>query len=437
MIEMGNLTNDELDTADNVTHIITPAGPRPRDCLALTENWTVNLDNPGASGDWVLDPTIDIATATDSEPHRGLQRRGGLFGGAAIINVDRGTMYSYDAQAIQGYDDSQDGHLHAICHPGSLAADCDIPHLNSGNRRDAFVYTGEPVAGVLELDYLHTVDAISAVYMKEHIMNEFNVQADIGANSEWVVTFPTKNYYVDDDRFGSLRPLESLWVPDPSDPGCGWVPGDHFPSDATGPEYTGAESGWELCTFIEVEQFARAPFTTGFNGEACEPVVARTWNREESPQGPLGGVPPIVSPPPPPGTGGGGFELCYETNVIRWHNNNPDVPETGTEILGTDPDLVHSLSTPATGNGWARLDFHINDKFGVPIHRDYAGLIGLPVTGFWFEQFANAFLGDGNNVLANYGGIFGHKANIRRQICPDHPEYGRLGFCGIDRQSSD
>jgi hypothetical protein len=31
------------------------------------------------------------------------------------------------------------------------------------------------------------------------------------------------------------------------------------------------------------------------------------------------------------------------------------------------------------------------------------------VTGFSANAYGNAFLGDGGNVLANYGGIFQHK----------------------------
>ena len=46
-------------------------------------------------GYWIDDPTTDL-----SEPS------GGLFGGAAIINVAEGTMYSYDAKAINGWNDS-------------------------------------------------------------------------------------------------------------------------------------------------------------------------------------------------------------------------------------------------------------------------------------------------------------------------------------------
>ena len=34
--------------------------------------------------------------------------------------------------------------------------------------------------------------------MHENIMNEYTLDAVLGASTEWVVTFPTKNFYVDD-----------------------------------------------------------------------------------------------------------------------------------------------------------------------------------------------------------------------------------------------
>ncbi len=100
MIEMGTLTNDSetakgrLGTADAVTHQIDKDGVQaPADCQQLVDNWTGNPD-----GMWVVDPDIDIT-----------RNSGGLFGGAAIINVGKGTMHAYDAKAIQGYDKTPGG----------------------------------------------------------------------------------------------------------------------------------------------------------------------------------------------------------------------------------------------------------------------------------------------------------------------------------------
>ena len=154
----------------------------------------------------------------------------------------------------------------------------------------------------------------------------------------------------------------------------------------------------------------RPPFTDVFDGQACEIANVAHWDREESPSSPgtPGDDPPIVSPPPPPGPKPptpGDFALCYEVNRL-------DVG--GGDIFG-ETDL---LSTADLGNesGWVRLNFSYIVK-GVELHQDRAGLVGLPVTGFTAEQYENGFL-SGGTVLANYGGLFQHKASVRR-MSPD------------------
>jgi hypothetical protein len=319
-------------------------------------------------------------------------------------------MYSYDARAIQGFDNSDDAHLHFV--PGDVQ-----PGLNDGNRTDATVFFGEPLAEAVTLTYPRGVDAVSAVFMKENIMNEYNIEAGLNALSEWVITFPTKNFYVDP----TMAPTSAFFTPDPSDPGCnGWDPGEPYPSDAIS-DGTTDDPDWQQCQFVENTEFINFPFTSVFNGEACELAFLSVWNREESPVGPPGNIPPIVSPPPPGGSPGGSFTLCYETNVMRFGND--DVPAEGSEILKSDAATVRNVTLPPDHqNGWANIGFAYNDSEGIPVHRDWAGLIGLPVTGFWAQTFENGFL-FGGTVLANYGGLFDHKANIRRQVCPA-PEAG-------------
>ena len=400
MIEMGNVTDDtatskRLGSAEAATHIVTEDGPRPRDCQQLVDNWTIF--GVGPDGMWIQDHTLDIARGN-----------GGLFGGAAIINVGNGTMYSYNARAIQGYDNSDDAHLHFV--PGDIQ-----PGLNDGNRRDATVFFGEPLAQAVTLTYPRPVDAVSAAFMKNNIMNEYNIQSELNAQSEWVITFPTKNFYVDP----TIAPSADFYIPDVTDAGCnGWDPGEPYPSDAVS-DGTTSDPDWQQCQFLEQTGFFTDPFTTLFDGDACELAFLSVWNREESPVGPPGNIPPIVSPPPPGGSPGGSFTLCYETNVLRFGSG--PVPEGGTEILGSSASTVRNVTLPADHvNGWANINFHYNDSEGVPVHRDWAGLIGLPVTGFWLNQYENGFL-FGGTVLANYGGLFDHKANIRRQLCPDRP----------------
>jgi hypothetical protein len=421
MIEMGTLTNDtarlpthtsggRLGSAEAATHVVTEDGPRPLDCQQLVDNWTGFVSGPGM---WLEDPSLDID-----------RQSGGLFGGAAVVNAGNGTMFSYDAQAIQGFD-SSDHDLHFV--PGTIH-----PALNDGNREDATVFFGEPLAEAVTLEYSRSIDAVSAVFMKENIMNEFNVEAGLNALSEWVITFPTKNFYVDPLRNSS----GTVYIPNPADSGCnGWDPGEPFPSWTGSPSTMPTNAygaNWTQCTYIPLTVFSTVPFTSLFGGEACELAFLSMWDREESAST---GVnrPPIVSPPPPGGSPSGAFTLCYETNVLRFGGGESDVPEGGSEIFGSSAATVRNVPT-TLGNGWANINFHYGECPGggtaplscsaseeIPVHRDWLGLIGLPVTGFWAEQFQNGFLtdADGNTVLANYGGLFGHKANIRRQLCPD------------------
>lgn len=411
VIEMGTLTNEtetakRLGSADAATHIVVNGKQQPADCYQLVDNWTDFASGP--DGMWLTDETLDIA-----------RNSGGLFGGAAVINVGKGTMASYNARAIQGYDKSADGNHFR---PGNIH-----PNLNDGDQTTATVFFGVPQDRAVELSYPRGVDAISATFMHEYIMNEYNVQAGLNAASEWVVTFPTKAFYVD-VLYADI--LQNLWIPDNDDPGCGgWIPGEPFPS-RTGPFYTDSvddtdvnpangvpdtQEDWTLCTYIEISVAqAREPFTSVFDGEACESFGLEMWDREEDArQDNSQDRPPIVSPAPPGGQPPGEeFELCYEVNVLRFGTDGNYVPvfgdNTGPGI--TAPGLVYQVDTQGRQHGWARINFGADYH-----HRDFAGLVGLPVTGFWALQYENGFLGSpGAQVLANYAGLFDHRANVRR-----------------------
>jgi len=404
-------TAKRLGSADAATHVIDDDGfQHPADCEQLVDNWTQNPD-----GMWVEDQDLDIT-----------RNSGGLFGGAAVINVGNGTMFSYDANAIQGYDKNAGGN-HA--RPGGL-----VPSLNDGTENEATIFFGVPKDEAVTLSYPRPVDAISAVFMHEYTMNQFSIESGLNAASEWVMTFPTKNYYVD-------RPLieeEIQWIPDSEDPGCGgWEPGDEPFPPRNGPDYTDSldqtdnngnnipdvQEDWVLCSYIEIDiTGAIPPFTSIFDGEACEVFGFEIWDREENASdSPNNSIPPIVSPPPPGGsTPSVPNEMCYEVNILRFGNDG-----VFEEIFGTDSDLLKEVDTGAIvydggdgtkprESGWARMNWGYD-----PEHVDYQGLVGLPVVGFWAEQFVNGFLGTPEaSVLANYGGLFQHKGNVRR-VCPE------------------
>lgn len=373
MIEMGTLTDESEGTATAVTHV----NGVPPNCAKLVNAWT-DYDDPDdqvEKGYWFsVNPLIDIDPPS-----------GGLFGGAAIVNVNKGTMYSYDAVAINGFSESglsaDFDPLHT--NPGTIR-----PNLSSNDRLDGTVFLDNGNTYSAQFDW--PVDAVSFVFMHDSIMNEYITDPGLGASTEWVVSFPTKHFYVNSELSGSTEPtapFTSMW-------------GEQAQLDD---EYG-----------------------------ACETITLDTlWNREEDVAGTEGGedVPPVVSPAPPvePPPGIASFALCYETSVIRF--GDTDSAPSETEILGsTNFHNIDNMNVPdglggtkAFLSGWALLnmvdypsdvnqDGEIDEAEAALKRSPLGGLLGLPVTGFAVESFQNGFLGDGADVLANYGGIFKHKA---------------------------
>ena len=355
IIEMGVLTDVDQGSASAATHSGAIGSSAPADCGQLVDAWTDELPfGPGQAGDgyWIDDNALDITAPS-----------GGLFGGAAVINPTAGAMYSYDAAAMNGF--WQAGAPESVRHtnPGS-----ELPSLGSAFAdTSAFIFLDD--GSLVTATYVYGVEAVSAVFMHDQVMNEYNIQDSINAKSEWVVTFPTKRFYVDPDF-----------------------------------DFDGAPT-------------PNAPFTQALDvfGDACENFELQFWGREEetpTPETIQEG--PIVSPPPPvddpPVIL---FELCNETNVIRFGDDNAGAP---SEILGSVDAVTFDLPD-GWNNGWARLNmkdyFSTVDGADLGDRTDSFGLVGLPVAGFWVEQFTNGTL-QGGTVLANYGGIFGHKGT--RQI---------------------
>jgi hypothetical protein len=419
MIEMGTIHTD-TDTYADIEHEISDEGVQaPADCGALVDAWTRNPD-----GYWIDNEDEDDGYEADTDISR---NSGGLFGGAAVINVANGTMFSYDAKAIQGYDKRPSGNH---VEPGTSE-----PSLNSGSETEATVFFGVPNDTAVTLSYPNPVDAISAVFMHEYTMNEFNIQPGLHAASEWVITFPTKSWYVDNEI--------DTWIPDSDDIGCGgWEPGDEKFPPRDGPDYTDSidqtdvnpknnipddQEDWVLCSYVEVTYPGPGtpPFTSNFNGDACEVFDFDIWDREENAnEGSNNSIPPIVSPPPQGGsTPGTPNEICYEVNVLRFGNDGDYPVIFGTPSFGSD-SLLKKVDTgsvvydaghgsKARVNGWFRIDWGYDSD-----HEDFSGLVGLPVTGFWAEQFENGYE-FGPGVLSNYGGLFQHKGSVRR-TCPDN-----------------
>jgi hypothetical protein len=375
MIEMGTLVGSSAVAATHEDGVPPDSNIEgfgdPRPCGQLVDAWTQGPDGDFGTDDdgyWIdeaFGPLTDIEHPS-----------GGLFGGAAIVHGEKGTMFSYDARAINGFasDRAPFGNpLHSF--PGTEA-----PSLNDGDNWTGFVFTD--TGDIASAEFLQGVDAVSFVFMHDALMNEYNVETGLGALSEWVITFPTKNFYVNNG--GGVAPFISTWS-------------SNFPEEEPDEVKDGA----------------------------CEPVLLdKVWDREEQDifQQSVGDdCPPIVSPGPPVQCGEPfvPFRLCWETNVVRF--GDIDTAGDVSDIFGSSN--FTNVDTGDFENGWARIDMmryqagnvgaeeiFIRDPLGADTGFDGDAAFGLPVTGFWALAVVNTFLGDGNDVVANYGGLFDHKA---------------------------
>ena len=331
----------------------------PRDCGTLVNYWA-----PASGGPWVSG-NVNFGFDTD------IGASGGLFGSASIINVAEGTMFSYNATAIDGFW-AQGTANHTD--PASLE-----PDLGSGDNDVSNVFVGGDVATHDWSDSDVDVAALNATLTFDRLMNEYAIDEVTGGRSEWVLTFPTKRFHTD-------------------------------------------ANGGYVAPNMPVQPFTRTWHITpaGSLNKPCEDMAFRVWDREEAEPTPeLGDV--IVSPPPPeddPVV----FQLCREANVVRFVNDDslPAQSEIMKEPARADfPRLGYTnFELPGFTSGWVRFDLTT-----VPSTSSVASagprrsveanngdrVEGLPVIGFWANTYTSgAVLAD---ALSNYGGSFDHRGS--------------------------
>ncbi|MET0440598.1 MAG: hypothetical protein ABW071_01290 [Casimicrobiaceae bacterium] len=315
IIEMATY-DDASTTAQNITH----SSGVPDDCAAQT----------------------DALGASEAQPPNG-----GLFGGVTLINVLEGSAYSADAVALDNYSIA----------PLYTGAGFDTPNLENASPpisvvvTDGVVYRSTWVPG--------TADPVSAVLMHDTIMNEYVLDLETASATDWVVTFPTKRYYV---------------------------------ANGTGP--------------------ASSLFQRNFNktAGACDDVSLTIYDREE--QTTFADL--DFSPLPEEGS----TCLPWEANVISFGNlrtvfhsangekvNPPAGFQHGWMQLGFQPvtvtGFVHTLRNNFT------VSAPLGEQFGSSGPATY---VGLPVIGFAAQSFFNGTLNVENKLVqSTYGGNFVQK----------------------------
>ena len=367
VIEMGQI-NPASATAADIEHV----DGVPGDCAQLVTNWS---DNAGEEGAWYDEADAELAAvpgaaSVGTTDFNATWNGGGLYGVASVINVAEGTAFGYDAVAVEDLvDPASTG---SILHypPGDTRPDFDDPALaetaNINVDGVQTVYTRN-FAG-------NTADTVSAVFMTESLSNDYVIDPDLNALTDWVVTMPTKSNHYNGLDFD--QPFSNLTI-DALD-------GD---SKATG-----------LCQPVSMTGFDREEDTQ----DAPPPVLPGSDGPQFSPS---------VAPDPEDPVSQSDWALCAETNIVHFGDSSATNSSSNLASAGAFVD--------GWTEGWAVLDLTEEGLInGIDQDRilpgDVAGtdgeLTGLPVTGFAVVEYTNGTLGGG--TLANYQMSWEHKTSV-------------------------
>ena len=299
---------------------------------------------------------------------------GGVTGSYTLINVANGADMGGNPTVLANFS------------AASIYTDVgdETTNLSSANPPVAVVVVNQqtgasgPGATVYTATYANGADAVSATLMHSNVINEYVLDAATKSATDWVMTFPTKRFYV-------------------------------------------TTAG------------ATAPFTNKFvSTGACEPISFTYFNREEAGQTASSGD---FSPLPAVQT----QAICWESQVLSIVNSAAS--STASGVLGSQNSL-QVLVNSTFQNGWANLSFTgtnaatvglsstagtatvTNVNTGVTTAAATANFRGLPVIGFMARTLNNGTLtctgvsGTSGSCQGSYGSLFDHKYMVTATPAP-------------------
>jgi hypothetical protein len=274
-------------------------------------------------------------------------------------------LYAYDATTIDGFSD-----VTQHTGPGDAKPNLSTAVTDSAQGiATAYVPTGNAMIKAQYPAPTRGIDAVSAVLMVDTLYNEFDIEALTGASSDWVVTFPTKQFYVDPGIVGfhaddGVPPFEAVFG--------GGIAG------------AGVYNPGYACVTVDAEFRSR------------EAYLERQY---------ICGVPP---------QGPGGNYLCYETQVVTIGKDSFDVANESvlnSALLmplyvfgcGATPYLLSTSGNLIVTLGGADLSHTLQPSSAG------ASFVGLPAVGFAAVNYINANVTPG--VLSNYSAVYPHRSS--------------------------
>lgn len=279
-----------------------------------------------------------------------------LKGTASLVKATEGKAISYDPTVLANFYNPGAGNVDgagALNQNLVVIPESTLPGLHQAVPPVAEVIDNAVGATVID-DFVVPVNAVSAVLSRTAVVNQFSVNPVNNAKTDWVVTFPTKYYYVD-----SREPTA--------------------PASAVGDARTAAAAPFDDASTFQSIPVGCSDVQVGF----------RFFDREEDERVSVSGV--GFSPAPP---GVPADTICYESQVITFANSS---------VFGSPLQANVAVDAAGYNSGWMRLNFtNAGDLTG-----NTAGAVftGLPVIGFAATTLEN---GMNASAVLNYGMGWSH-----------------------------
>lgn len=288
---------------------------------------------------------------------------GGLFGSGHLIAVQDGIRTSYDATALDAFSNQPIWTPSASVRPSLQDVTPDVGEIFVGTSTGTQAIEFRPRAG-------REIDAVSAVLTEASIANEYTIDrrpndADRDSKTDWVVTFPTKRFYV---NTANPSPFQNRWQ-------------------------RRADGQWfEACHIVDFEYFDR------------EEQGLAPGEGDFSPA-------PIIP----------GFALCNEVNTMTLYPEGSDVDEgrlfgamsNATPALAVDDNFESGWLNITFGSDPATATGYLVGQPGTSPNGETLVIKGLPVIGF--SAMSNSVpvdvAGLPNGALSNYLGHTDQKGN--------------------------
>ena len=283
-----------------------------------------------------------IATADHASTIAVSAPTGGLFGSGHLVSVDGGVRASYDPTALDGFTDEQIWSKSGNLLP-SLEEAIPVADIIDGNNVIGFT----PVNGI---------DAVSAVLTQDVIANEYTIDAGRLSQTDWIVTFPTKRFYVNTPV---PTPFQNVWDPEER----------------------------QSCHDVGFAYFDReeAALTPGQGDFSPEPLIP-------------------------------GFALCNEVNTLTLYKSGTAADDG--RLFGA-VSTAASLAINGFDAGWMSITFGVDatpvvgKPYGQLVDTNGVTVTGLPVIGFSASRNVNTVdvQIDGLNVYSAVMGENAHKGS--------------------------